>query len=348
MPGLLKKLSNWSPSSDWLKITTIDAHTAGEPLRIVTKGIPELCGDTMLAKSRFMSKNYDHLRKHLMWEPRGHADMYGCVITSPVSEEADFGVIFMHNEGYSSMCGHGIIAITKVVVETGLVAMAKPQTIVKIDSPAGLITARAYIENKKVKEVSFENVPSYIVALDNEIEIPEYGKIKYALAFGGAYYAYVQSADVGLTCYSKDIDKLIQIGREIKKAIVNKVNIEHPFDNDLSFLYGTIFIGEPEDSDSNSRNVCVFADGEVDRSPTGTGVSGRLAIHYARGEIKINEPIIIESIIGTKFSGKVLKETKFGQYNAIIPEITGKAFITGKHEFIIDPDDQMGDGIFIR
>ena len=348
MPGLLKKLSNWSPSSDWLKITTIDAHTAGEPLRIVTSGIPELHGDTMLAKRRFMSKNYDHLRKHLMWEPRGHADMYGCIITLPVSQEADFGIIFMHNEGYSSMCGHGIIAITKVVVETGLVEMVKPQTIVKIDSPAGLITARAYIENKRVKEVYFENVPSYIVALDNEIEIPEYGKIKYDLAFGGAYYAYVQSADVGLTCYSKDIDKLIQTGREIKKAIVNKVNIEHPFNDDLSFLYGTIFIGEPEDSDSHSRNVCVFADGEVDRSPTGTGVSGRLAIHYTRGEIKINESIIVESIIGTKFSGKVLMETKFGQYNAIIPEITGKAFITGKHEFIIDPDDQIGDVIFIR
>ena len=348
MPGLLNKLSNWSPSSDWLKITTIDTHTAGEPLRIVTNGIPELRGDTMLAKRRFMSKNYDHLRKHLMWEPRGHADMYGCIITQPVSQGADFGVIFMHNEGYSSMCGHGIIAITKVVVETGLVGMVKPQTIVKIDSPAGLITARAFIENKKVKEVSFENVPSYIVALNNEIEIPEYGTIKYDLAFGGAFYAYIQSADVGLTCYSKDIDKLIRTGIEIKKAIVKKVNIEHPFNDDLSFLYGTIFMDEPEDSNSHSRNVCVFADGEVDRSPTGTGVSGRLAIHYARGEIKINEPIIIESIIGTKFSGKVLKETKFGQYNAIIPEITGKAFITGKHEFIIDPDDQIGDGIFIR
>ena len=348
MPGLLKKLSNWSPSSDWLKITTIDTHTAGEPLRIVTNGIPELRGNTMLAKRRFMSKNYDHIRKHLMWEPRGHADMYGCIITQPVSQGADFGVIFMHNEGYSSMCGHGIIAITKVVVETGLVGMVKPQTIVKIDSPAGLITARAFIENKKVKEVSFENVPSYIVALNNEIEIPEYGTIKYDLAFGGAFYAYIQSADVGLTCYSKDIDKLIRTGIEIKKAIVKKVNIEHPFNDDLSFLYGTIFMDEPEDSNSHSRNVCVFADGEVDRSPTGTGVSGRLAIHYARGEIKINEPIIIESIIGTKFSGKVLKETKFGQYNAIIPEITGKAFITGKHEFIIDPDDQIGDGIFIR
>ena len=348
MPGLLKKLSNWSPSSDWLKITTIDAHTAGEPLRIVTKGIPELCGDTMLAKSRFMSKNYDHLRKHLMWEPRGHADMYGCVITSPVSEEADFGVIFMHNEGYSSMCGHGIIAITKVAVDSGIVKASEPITKVKINSPAGLITATGYIENEKVKEVSFQNVPSFVVALDSKIEINGFGKIKYDLAFGGAYYAYVKAKNVGLTCYPKDIDKLIYIGREIKKAVSSSIKITHPYDDDLSFLYGTIFIDEDENIQSHSRNVCVFADGEVDRSPTGTGVSGRLAIHYAHNEIGIGEQITIESIIGTKFDGKIIESTRFGSFDAIIPEITGSAFITGKHEFYIDPEDQIRGGILLR
>ncbi|NHZ85401.1 MAG: proline racemase [Planctomycetia bacterium] len=348
MTDLVKKLTNWSAPSDWLKVNTIDAHTAGEPLRIVTSGIPGLPGDTIFAKRRYMKENYDRLRKQLMWEPRGHADMYGCIITQPVSPEADFGVIFMHNEGYSSMCGHGIIAITKVAIEAGLVEMIEPQTIVKIDSPAGLITSKGYIKNGSVEKVSFQNVPSYVVALDSEIEISEYGKIKYDLAFGGAYYAYVQVADVGLSCYPKDIDKLIQVGREIKKAVSNAVNIEHPYDNDLSFLYGTIFIGKPLESSSHSRNVCIFADGEVDRSPTGTGVSGRLALHYARGEISIDEKITVESVIGTKFDGSVVEETKFGSYNAIIPEVTGKAFITGKHKFYIDPEDQIGDGVFIR
>jgi trans-L-3-hydroxyproline dehydratase len=246
----------------------------------------------------------------------------------PVTQEADFGVIFMHTGGYSSMCGHGIIAITKVAIESGLVEPVEPQTIIKIDSPAGLIVAIAYIKNSKVGKISFQNVPSYVEALDSEIKIPEYGKIKYDLAFGGAYYVYVQAVDVGLNCYPKDI--------------------EHPTNNDLSFLYGTIFIGEPEESNSHSRNVCIFADGEVDRSPTGTGVSGRLAIHYVRGDIGIGEPITIESIIGSKFECKVIEETTFGQHNAIIPEVTGEAFITGKHEFFVDPDDPLGEGILIR
>ena len=348
MSDLLKKLANWSVPHDWLKITTIDTHTAGEPLRIVTSGIPELPGDTMLAKRRYMMKNYDHLRKKLMWEPRGHADMYGCIITLPVTPEADFGVIFMHNEGYSSMCGHGIIAITKVAIESDLVKKVEPRTTVRIDSPAGLITATANIKNSKVGKVSYQNVPSYVVALDSEIEIPEYGKIKYDLAFGGAYYAYVQAADIGLTCYPKYIDKLIQVGRKIKKAVSNAVNIKHPYDDELSFLYGTIFIDKPKDSNSHSRNVCIFADGEVDRSPTGTGVSGRLAIHYARGEIGVGEPITIESIIGTKFEGRVIEQTRFGSFDAIIPEITGETFITGKHEFYVNPEDELGVGIFIR
>lgn len=241
-----------------------------------------------------------------------------------------------------------IIALTKVAIESGIVNASESITIVKIDSPAGLITATGHIENGRVKKVSFQNVPSYVVALDSEIEIPEYGKIKYDLAFGGAYYAYVQAADIGLTCCPKDIDKLIQVGREIKKAVSNSVEIIHPFNNDLSFLYGTIFIGEPKDSSLHSRNVCIFADGEVDCSPTGTGISGRLAILYVRGEISINETIAIESIIGTKFEGRIIEQTKFGPFEAIIPEVTGEAFITGKHEFYVDPKDPLKNGLFIR
>ena len=348
MNYLKDKLKNFLVPNNWQKITTIDTHTAGEPLRIVTSGIPELPGDNILKKRQYMMDNYDHLRKQLMWEPRGHADMYGCIITPPVSKEADFGVVFMHNEGYSSMCGHGIIAVTKVAIESGLVKNSEPQTIVKIDSPAGLITAIGHIKNGKVGKVSFQNIPSYVVALDDEILIPVYGKIKYDLAFGGAYYAYVQAGDVGLTCYPKDIYQLIHVGRKVKRAVSNSVQIKHPFNDELSFLYGTIFIDKPENADSHSRNVCIFADGEVDRSPTGTGISGRLAIHYARGEIGVGEPIIIESVIGSKFSGIVLKETKFGQYNAIIPEVYGEAFITGKNEFYIDPDDPIQGGIFLR
>lgn len=348
MTDLLKKLANWSSPSDWLKITTLDTHTAGEPLRIITSGIPNIPGNNILEKRRYVQENLDYLRKILMWEPRGHADMYGCIITPPVSPEADFGVIFMHNDGYSSMCGHGIIVLTKVAIESGIVKASEPITTVKIDSPAGLINATGHVKNDKVEKVSFQNVPSYVVALDNEVEIPEYGKIKYDLAFGGAYYTYVQADNVGLTCYPKNIAKLIQVGREIKKAVSESIIIKHPFDDDLSSLYGTIFIGKPKDSNSHSRNICIFADGEVDRSPTGTGVSGRLAIHNVRGEIGIGEPITIESIIGTKFEGRIIAQTRFESFDAIIPEVTGEAFITGKHEFFIDPVDPLGNCFLIR
>lgn len=348
MSDFTKKLLEWSPPSDWNKITTIDAHTAGEPLRIVTSGLPEFKGSTILEMRKYFQKNHDDIRKILMWEPRGHADMYGCIITPPTTKDADFGVIFMHNEGYSTMCGHGIIAVTKVAIETGLVKKADPITNIKIDSPAGLISATAYLKNGIVEKVSFVNVPSYVVSLDTEIEIKGVGKIKYDLAFGGAYYAYVQAKDVGLTCYPKDIDKLIEYGRKIKKAVLKLVGIKHPFDDELSFLYGTIFIDEPQDSNSHSRNVCVFADGEVDRSPTGTGVSGRLAIHYTRSEIGINDSLTIESIIGTKFEGKVVEKTKFGKFEAILPEVSGSSFITGKNEFYLNSLDNIGNGFILR
>lgn len=348
MTDLAEKLKVRYPQSVWKNITTIDAHTAGEPLRIVTSGLPKIKGSTILEMRKYFQKNHDNIRKLLMLEPRGHADMYGCIITPPVTKDADFGVIFMHNEGYSTMCGHGIIAVTKVAIETGLVKIVVPETIIKIDSPAGLITATGHIKNGIVEKVSFINVPSFVMSLDNEIEIEGIGRIRYDIAFGGAYYAYVQAKDVGLTCCKKNVDKLIQVGREIKKAVSTSIKIKHPFDDDLSFLYGTIFMGEPEDTNSHSRNVCIFADGQVDRSPTGTGVSGRLAIHFARDEIVIGETIVIESIIGTKFEGRIIKPTNFGSFEAIIPEVSGTAFITGKHEFYVDPKDSIPTGIFLR
>jgi trans-L-3-hydroxyproline dehydratase len=348
MYNFTNKVYIWNPPQDWRKITTIDTHTAGEPLRIITSGLPEIKGKTILEKRKYFQENQDDMRRILMWEPRGHADMYGCIITAPVTKEADFGIIFMHNEGYSTMCGHGIIAVTKVVIEIGLIEKCAQKTTVKIDSPAGLIKSTAYIKNSKVEKVSFQNVPSYVVALDKGIEIERIGKIKYDLAFGGAYYAYVQAKDVGCTCLPKDVNRLIQVGREIKKAVSKSFAIKHPYNENLNFLYGTIFIDEPIDVMNHSKNVCIFADGEVDRSPTGTGVSGRLAIHYAKNEISIGESISIESIIGTKFEGKVIQEVKFGMYNAIVPDISGTAYITGKNEFFIDPNDNIKTGFIIR
>lgn len=345
---MLNKMKSWNPPENWLKITTIDVHTAGEPFRVIIGGYPDLPGETILARRRYARENLDHLRTALMWEPRGHADMYGCIVTPPVSQEADIGILFMHNEGYGTMCGHGIIGITKAVLETGMLPMTAPKTVVKIDTPAGLVTAHARVTEGEVKSVYFHNVPSFVLALDETVDVPGLGKVRYDIAFGGAFYAYVQAEDVGLTCTPEDFRPFIEKGLAIKRAIMASRPITHPFEEDLSFLYGSIFIGPLLGEGAHSRNVCVFAEGEVDRSPCGTGVSGRLAIHHARGEIGINEPIVIESIIGTRFTGRIVKTTTFGPHHAIIPEVEGAAYISGRHEFLIDPADPLRKGFILR
>ncbi|MCB9098714.1 MAG: proline racemase family protein [Anaerolineales bacterium] len=341
-------MKNWTAPQDWLRITTIDLHTAGEPLRVIIDGWPDMPGGTILEKRRYAKDQLDHLRTALMWEPRGHADMYGCLVIPPVTAEADVGVLFMHNEGYSTMCGHGIIAVTKLVLETGYLPLIAPQSTVKIDTPAGLVTAHARVSAGQITEVYFHNVPSFVVALDESVEVPGIGLVPYDLAFGGAFYAYVQAEAVGLTCTPENFQELIKKGRAIKQAVMAQRPIPHPFEDDLSFLYGTIFIDAPLSDDAHSRNVCVFAEGEVDRSPTGTGVSGRMAIHYAKGEVGLNEPLIIESIIGSRFTGRVVETTTFGPYPAVIPEIEGTAHITGRHEFLIDPTDPLKRGFVLR
>ena len=342
------RLASWKPPKNRIRIKVIDAHTEGEPFRVITEGFPEIPGNTILQKRRYLKENLDHLRTALMWEPRGHADMYGCIITPPVTKEADFGVLFMHNEGYSTMCGHGIIGITKIILETGMFPASEPQTEIKIDTPAGLVTAFAKIKNKNVQSVHFRNVPSFVQVLDEKVNVPGIGKLSVDIAFGGAFYAYVNADEAGVKCTPDNFRLLIARGMAIKEAVMEKIPLKHPFEEDLNFLYGTIFIDEPLSKGSQSRNVCIFAEGEVDRSPTGTGVSGRLAIHYAKNEIKTNQQITIESIIGTLFKGKIIKTTGFGPYQAVIPEIEGNAFITGINEFYLDPDDPLKHGFILR
>lgn len=339
-------VDNWRP--DGLTIRCIDAHTEGEPLRVILTGYPQPTGDTLLARRNELQTHHDALRTALMWEPRGHADMYGCLITEPAHENADFGVLFLHNEGYSTMCGHGIIAVTKVVIETGMLPKSDPEAQVLIDTPAGLVTAWARIEAGQVQSVRFRNVPSYAHAMDQFVDLPDIGRIRYDLGFGGAYYAYVEAEEVGLETSPKHYSDLIYVGKMVKQAVIADLPIVHPYEPDLSFLYGTVFTGAAKSSDAHSCHVCVFADGEVDRSPTGTGVSGRLALLHARGDLTPDEPIVIESIIGSSFTGMITEELRFGPHKAIIPEIEGRAFITGQHTFILDPQDPLRDGFLLR
>jgi trans-L-3-hydroxyproline dehydratase len=345
---LKNQLFNWGPLKDGLKIKTIDAHTAGEPLRIILEGLPEIKGSTILEKRKYMKENLDHLRTALMFEPRGHADMYGAIITEPINEGSDFGVLFLHNEGYSTMCGHGIIALTKVVVQTGIIEAIQPTTKIKIDTPAGLVTSFAIVRDGKVESVYFHNVPSFVLTMDQIVDVQGIGKVKYDIAFGGAFYAFVNADELGIGMKKQNYRDLIEKGMAIKKAVMKTYPIKHPFEEELNFLYGTIFYGNSHSKEADSRNVCIFAEGEVDRSPTGTGVSARMALHYSKDEIKINQPMIIESIIGTKFTASVHEITKYGGYEAVIPRVEGNAYITGKHEFLIDPDDPLKKGFILR
>ena len=328
--------------------TTVDTHTAGEPLRVVTAGIPRVPGTTILDKRRWVSANLDDVRKSLMWEPRGHADMYGAYLTEPVTKGADFGVIFMHNEGYSDMCGHGIIALATVAVAQGLVEVTTPETRLGLDTPAGFIEAFVAWDGREVGGVRFKNVPSFLYARDLKVDTPSFGEVELDIAFGGAFYAYLDGAQVGLGVRAERYRELIQLGDEVKKAVIETTKVQHPLIGELNTLYGAIIGGEPQHEGSSQANVCVFADREVDRSPTGTGTAGRVAQLYARGKLSRDDVLINESIIGTVFRGRVLEEVKVGEFDAIIPEVSGRAFITGFNQWVVDPLDPVGKGFFLR
>lgn len=337
---------NWHPPPHWQKITTIEMHTGGEPLRVFSSGLPEIKGETVLEKRRYFREHFDHIRTGTMWEPRGHADMYGAIITP--AADADFDVFFLHNEGYSTMCGHAIIALTKLVFETGMVRSASDNPQVTFNVPAGKVQAQAIIENGRVRESSFRNVPSFLYLQDQQVDVQGVGTVRFDVAYGGAFYAFVQAEPLGLSLTANDYSRLIDYGRRIKNSIAQSFAITHPFEDDLSFLYGTIFTGPALESGHHSRNVCVFAEGEVDRSPTGTGVSARAAIHHAKGELQLNQRITIESILGSLMTVRAVELTTFGPYDAVIPEVSGTASITGRNEFYFDPEDPFREGFILR
>ena len=340
-------MRSWEPSRSWRRITTLDTHAAGEPLRIVTGGLDPIPGDTILLKRRYAREHLDGVRRSIVFEPRGHADMYGAILTDPVTPDGDLGVLFMHNEGWSTMCGHGIIALTTALIETG----ERAGDVVRYDAPPGRVTARAVRDGDRVREVAFENVPSFAAALDQAIHVEGLGEVRYDLAFGGAFYVFVDADALGVPLDGSGSQRCVDVGMRIKRAVMATRDVRHPNAPDaadLSFLYGTILTGRPHDSGADSRNVCIFAEGEVDRSPTGTGVSARIAIEHARGRLRNGETFTVESIIGTRFRGRVLRTTSVAGYDAVVPEVAGSAWIVGRSELWIAPDDPLGGGFVLR
>jgi trans-L-3-hydroxyproline dehydratase len=343
---------------------TVDAHAAGEPLRVVVDGFPELAGETILDRRRDAATTHDDLRTALLLEPRGHADMYGAILTDPVSADADLGVLFATNEGYSTMCGHGIVALGTVLVETGMLPASPPTEPIGFDTPAGLVSATAHLESDRdagdrenggserrdgeagprVASVSFENVPSFVADRGARVTVPGYGTVEYDLAYGGAFYAYCDADQFDCSLTRADADAIRHAGMAVKRAVAESAGIDHPRSADLAFLYGTILRGPPKDSANDSRNVCVFADGQIDRSPTGTGVSGRLALASDRGDLDVGDELVVESVLGTTFTGSVVAETTVGGRPAVVPRVEGSAHVTGRSEFVLDPTDPLGDG----
>lgn len=334
------------------RIKTIDAHAAGEPLRLVIEGFPSPDGRTMLEKRAWAQKRLDHLRKGLILEPRGHTDMYGALLTEPVSRDAQAGILFMHNEGWSTMCGHGIIAVTTIAIERGLIwshAAAKGQTAVNIryDTPAGLVEARAHLAHHgdavRVESVAFRNVPSFV--FEPSLLVPVGGrKIPVDVAFGGAFYAIVDAEAAGVPIDAAHLPELRKLGMTIAREVEKLRRVVHPNDAGLEGIYGTIFTAPAQLPDAHLRNVTIFADAEVDRSPCGTGTAAVMAVLNDMGLLLDDVPFVHESIVGTTFKGRVIERVEVGERMAIVPEIEGSAWITGEHTFLIDGDDPLKAG----
>jgi proline racemase len=330
-----------------ITVRTIDAHAAGEPLRLIVDGFPSPRGRTMLDKREWVRAHADPLRRALMLEPRGHADMYGAILTEPVSPGSHAGVLFMHNEGYSTMCGHGIVAVTTIALERGLImpgaAAAEESTTIVYDAPAGAIRARAARSGTRVRSVAFVNVPSFVLHGGVAVKLGA-RQIRADVAFGGAFYAIVDSESAGLPIDAAHLPELRRAGMAIKHAIESAHAVAHPLEPGLRGIYGTIFTGPPSDDGADLRNVTIFADAEVDRSPCGTGTAAVMAVVDAMGLLSDDRPFVHESLIGTRFTGRVVSRTLVGEHQAIVPEIEGSAWITGEHTFIVDDADPLKHG----
>lgn len=329
-------------------VHTVDTHTEGESTRVVVGGIPKITGHTMPEKKEWLEKNLDYLRTALMLEPRGHKDMFGAILTEPTVEEADYGIIFMDGGGYLNMCGHGTIGAMTVAVETGMVEVTEPITKVVQEAPAGLIRGEVLVEKAKAKTVSFQNVPSFLYKRDCALELPGYGKIKFDISFGGSFFAIVKAEQVGLSLVPENAEKLKELGIALREIINKEIPVQHPSLPHIHTVDLVEWWSETETKGATLRNCVVFGQGQVDRSPCGTGTSAKMATLFAKGELKIGEEFYYESILGTIFKGEILGTTKVGEYEAVIPQISGSAYITAFNHFVIEEEDPLKYGFVLK
>lgn len=327
-------------------IRVLDMHTGGEPVRIVTEGYPPIPGETILAKRRYVREHLDHLRKLLMFEPRGHYDMYGVLLVKPSLPEADLAVLFMHNEGYSTMCGHATIAMGRYAVDHGLVPEMHPVTAVSIECPCGLV--RAYVDARD-GSVLFDSVPSFLFAEQLRFEVPGTGPVVADVSYGGAFYALANAAQFGLDVGRSRTRDLVDAATALSAAVNRVLRVEHPVEADLGFLYGSILTdGRERPEEGASANICVFANAEVDRSPTGSGVTARMAARFQRGLVRQGQRCEFESVTGARFSGEVIGTALCGQQPAVTVRVGGKAHYIGEARYWLEEGDEIGKGFLLR
>jgi proline racemase len=321
-----------------VEVDATDYHTGGEPFRIVTGGVEPPAGATILDKRRDAMERLDDVRRFLVNEPRGHADMYGCFVVEPDDADADLGVVFFHNAGYSTACGHGTIALVTWALDTGVVDRKEGKNRVIVDVPSGRLETWAQVKKGRVRSVRFRNVPSYVHSSGLEI-----GEHELEIAFGGAFYASVEER-----VSAAELPRLIELGRELKRSLESWQELVHPLEPELRDLYGVIFWQEEGEQPLTQRNVTIFADGEVDRSPCGSGTSARLAILDRSGRLPRGEELRHLSIVDTEFRGRVVGDAEVAGIPAVVTEVEGSAFRTGEHVFTLDPDDPLADGFLLR
>lgn len=328
-------------------IYTIDSHTGGEPTRLITSGIP-MRGNTLLEQRDFVRQNYDHLRAALMREPRGHRGMFGAILCPATRSEVDFGIIWVDHDGsYLNMCGHGTIGIGITVVECGLVSVKEPFTHVNVDMPAGPVQIDVQVKKGRARSATITNVPSFLYRKDVEIDVPEYGRLTVDISFGGSFFGAIKGEQLGVEVQPENAGELVKAGVAVRKALNEQIDVCHPELPHIRSVDLFTIYGPGRAPGAKYKNIHVFSDGSFDRSPGGTGTSHMMALLIGRGEMDPNEEIISEGISGSLFRARMIKRTKVGEFEAFVPQVTGEAYVTGFHQFVIDPDDPLKQGLSI-
>jgi len=333
-------------------ISTIDSHTAGECTRLVMSGLPPIPGQTMAEKLAYAEEHLSWVPGLLLLEPRGHKDMFGAILVPPCSPAADIGALFMDNKSYEPMCGHAVIGIVTILLETGVFEMVEPETLITLDTPSGPVHAYAQVKGGRVVAVSFENVPSFVYRSDVPLKVLEVGDLVVAVVFGGLFFVFVNARQLEIELIPANAARLADLGMHILAAANEQVAVRHPELSHIDKIIDLRFYVEPGSDGADSRNVVILGDHMVDRSPCGTGTCAEVALRYARGQLGLGEPLVTESIIGTRFTGQVVAETRVGSgsevFPAVIPKVTGSAYITGLHQFVLDGEDPFPEGFRLK